>query len=61
MTSLQCPPPDRTRRSLSPTGPKFRESCKSCAASKIRCTKKKPQCARCVKRNMVCEYLESKR
>ncbi|KAF4211963.1 hypothetical protein CNMCM8980_001723 [Aspergillus fumigatiaffinis] len=61
MATLQSPPSLQARRSLSPTGPKLRDSCNSCAASKIKCTKEKPRCARCAKRNVVCEYLESKR
>ncbi|KAJ5506981.1 hypothetical protein N7453_005938 [Penicillium expansum] len=61
MASLQFPSLVQTRRSLSPTGPKLRDSCKSCSASKIKCTKEKPQCMRCAKRGMACEYLESKR
>ncbi|KAJ5888712.1 aflatoxin biosynthesis regulatory protein [Penicillium taxi] len=40
---------------------KLRESCTSCAHSKIRCTKEKPICARCAERDLPCHYTESKR
>ncbi|KAK3897328.1 aflatoxin regulatory protein-domain-containing protein [Staphylotrichum tortipilum] len=44
-----------------PAAPKLRDSCHNCAASKQRCSKEKPTCARCLKRGRVCEYQQSKR
>nr|QHD56305.1 Zn(II)Cys5 transcription factor [Curvularia sp. IFB-Z10] len=44
-----------------PTGIRLRDSCQSCAASKTRCSKEKPQCARCAKRGTKCEYLVTQR
>ncbi|KAI7977456.1 hypothetical protein EIK77_007078 [Talaromyces pinophilus] len=41
--------------------PKLRDSCQSCAISKVRCNKEKPVCARCVKRSLKCEYFITKR
>lgn len=35
---------------------KLRDSCESCAASKVRCTKEKPTCNRCAERGMDCLY-----
>lgn len=43
------------------SAPKLRDSCDNCAASKLRCSKDKPTCARCAKRDMVCVYYASKR
>ncbi|KAJ0419692.1 aflatoxin regulatory protein-domain-containing protein [Aspergillus carlsbadensis] len=40
---------------------KLRESCSHCAHSKVRCTKEKPSCARCMNRHLVCEYKVSRR
>lgn len=40
---------------------KLRESCGVCAASKVKCTREKPTCARCVARGLDCQYLESRR
>ncbi|KAF9880616.1 hypothetical protein CkaCkLH20_01658 [Colletotrichum karsti] len=36
---------------------RFRESCKACADSKIKCSKEKPRCTRCTQRGIACEYL----
>ena len=44
-----------------PAGPKLRDSCHGCAASKLRCSKEKPTCARCAKRGVVCEYFATRR
>lgn len=43
------------------TGPKLRDSCHGCAASKLKCNKEKPTCARCAKRGIPCEYFASRR
>lgn len=34
----------------------LRNSCDTCAASKIRCTKEKPECSKCLSRGFVCSY-----
>lgn len=44
-----------------PTGIRLRDSCQACAASKTRCSKDKPSCARCTKRGTKCEYLVTQR
>ncbi|EME43830.1 hypothetical protein DOTSEDRAFT_34400 [Dothistroma septosporum NZE10] len=41
--------------------PKLKDSCTSCATSKVRCSKDKPSCNRCKRRGMACEYDTSKR
>nr|A0A5B8YUX3.1 RecName: Full=Transcriptional regulator GME11370; AltName: Full=Dibenzodioxocinones biosynthesis cluster protein GME11370 [Pestalotiopsis microspora]QED41501.1 C6 transcription factor [Pestalotiopsis microspora] len=41
--------------------PKLRDSCHACAASKLKCSKEKPSCARCLKRNKPCQYLVTRR
>ena len=51
------PAPTRTI----PATPKLRDSCHGCAASKVKCSKEKPTCARCGKRGLQCEYFETKR
>ena len=53
--------PAQARRSIVPPGPKLRDSCHACAASKVKCDKEKPTCARCVKRGVTCEYFATKR
>lgn len=53
--------PAQARRSLVPPGPKLRDSCHVCAASKVKCDKEKPTCARCIKRGVTCEYFATKR
>ena len=40
---------------------KLRNSCRSCASSKVRCNKGKPTCSRCEARGIDCQYLQSKR
>ena len=41
--------------------PKLRDSCTNCATSKVKCSKDKPNCARCKRRNLPCEYATSQR
>lgn len=43
------------------TSSKLRNSCDSCAATKVRCTKEKPFCVRCAKRRQPCVYGAAKR
>ncbi|KAH8705831.1 aflatoxin regulatory protein-domain-containing protein [Talaromyces proteolyticus] len=40
---------------------KLRDSCDACATSKLKCSKEKPTCSRCAKRNIACEYVAMKR
>ncbi|KAK1082537.1 hypothetical protein LTR33_003853 [Friedmanniomyces endolithicus] len=40
---------------------RLRNSCRSCANSKVRCNKAKPTCSRCEDRGIDCQYLQSKR
>ncbi|KIM94478.1 hypothetical protein OIDMADRAFT_76913, partial [Oidiodendron maius Zn] len=40
---------------------KLRDSCEACAASKVKCNKEKPTCARCTRRKIQCEYVVTKR
>lgn len=51
--------PASARRSSA--APKLRDSCQGCAASKLKCSRERPTCARCAKRGMVCEYFVTKR
>ncbi|KAJ5383051.1 Aflatoxin biosynthesis regulatory protein [Penicillium concentricum] len=44
-----------------PTRPKLRDSCNACSASKVKCNRDKPTCARCAKRGLACEYLVTRR
>ncbi|KAJ5448546.1 Aflatoxin biosynthesis regulatory protein [Penicillium cf. griseofulvum] len=44
-----------------PARPKLRDSCNACSASKVKCNRDKPTCARCAKRGMACEYLVTRR
>ncbi|KAJ5469750.1 hypothetical protein N7530_007107 [Penicillium desertorum] len=44
-----------------PASAKLRKSCDLCAATKLGCTKEKPSCARCTKRNHPCVYSTAKR
>lgn len=39
-----------------PSGVQLRDSCEFCAASKVRCSKEKPTCNRCVGRGISCQY-----
>lgn len=52
--SLGPSPP--TRRTSMPEVPKLRNSCGSCASSKLKCSKEKPKCSRCAKRGLACDY-----
>ncbi|EED18719.1 conserved hypothetical protein [Talaromyces stipitatus ATCC 10500] len=36
-------------------------SCNTCSASKIKCSKEKPECFRCMKRGITCQYAVTKR
>ncbi|EXJ89641.1 hypothetical protein A1O3_02708 [Capronia epimyces CBS 606.96] len=40
---------------------KLRDTCESCAAAKVRCSKEKPACSRCSSRGLRCEYGTSRR
>ena len=40
---------------------KLRDSCFSCASSKVKCNKEKPTCIRCARRGLVCGYMASRR
>ncbi|KAL8746162.1 MAG: hypothetical protein Q9184_007782 [Pyrenodesmia sp. 2 TL-2023] len=40
---------------------KLRESCNTCASSKVRCSKDQPSCVRCVNRRLHCHYSPSRR
>ena len=40
---------------------KLRDSCNACAVSKLKCSKEKPECARCAKRGLRCEYFATRR
>ncbi|KAI0433851.1 hypothetical protein F5Y09DRAFT_31061 [Xylaria sp. FL1042] len=46
---------------ISPPPRKLRDSCCNCAKSKLRCTKEKPICARCLRQGRACYYVPSKR
>ncbi|CAD6579602.1 MAG: hypothetical protein ASARMPREDX12_009307 [Alectoria sarmentosa] len=65
MAALRSPEvltrPAPARRSKVPAPPKLRDSCHTCAASKVKCNKEKPVCARCGKRGLACEYFVTKR
>ncbi len=51
-------PPSPTK-TAQPT--KLRDSCNACAVSKLKCSKEKPECARCAKRGQRCEYFATRR
>nr|AAM02999.1 AFLR [Aspergillus parasiticus] len=53
--------PGPIRSSQTRRARKLRDSCTSCASSKVRCTKEKPACARCIERGLACQYMVSKR
>ncbi|KAL3713632.1 hypothetical protein TMatcc_002335 [Talaromyces marneffei ATCC 18224] len=57
----QVQPASTKSRGPTPAIPKLRDSCHPCAASKLKCNKEKPICARCAKRGITCEYLATKR
>lgn len=50
-----------TSPSTTLAGSKLRGTCHACASSKVRCSKQKPTCSRCVKRGTICEYSIAKR
>ncbi|GIJ92124.1 hypothetical protein Asppvi_011100 [Aspergillus pseudoviridinutans] len=52
-------PPVVRRSALGCT--KLRDSCHSCATSKIKCTKEKPSCSKCVARGIDCQYFFARR
>lgn len=58
MSTLSVTPPPRAPGRAAP---KLRDSCQTCASSKVKCTKEKPKCSRCAKRGLTCEYLATKR
>ncbi|MCJ1470523.1 hypothetical protein MMC07_009169 [Pseudocyphellaria aurata] len=40
---------------------RLKDSCNSCAASKVKCSKNKPTCTRCEDRGISCQYVASQR
>lgn len=46
---------------LPSSGVKLRDSCESCAAFKVRCSREKPTCKRCVERGADCQYAVKQR
>ncbi|KAJ5618466.1 Aflatoxin biosynthesis regulatory protein [Penicillium herquei] len=46
---------------LVPGRPKLRDSCNACAVSKVKCSREKPTCSRCMRRGSNCEYLVTRR
>ncbi|GFF75304.1 hypothetical protein CNMCM6936_006507 [Aspergillus lentulus] len=52
-------PPVVRRSALGCT--KVRDSCHSCATSKIKCTREKPSCSKCEARGIKCEYFYARR
>lgn len=54
---MSAPPP--AGRRVRPA--QWRSSCDTCATAKIGCTKEKPACARCAKRDLPCSYSVTKR
>ena len=65
MTDVHSPEqrthPASIRLSAVSATPKLRDSCHACAASKVKCSKEKPTCARCWKRGLPCEYVVTRR
>lgn len=53
--------PSHTQKGAGPSTPKLRDSCHACSASKVKCSRQKPSCARCAKRGLPCEYLATRR
>lgn len=43
------------------TSRRLRDSCTACAQSKVKCSKEKPTCSRCARRNFSCDYGVSRR
>ncbi|KAF3763199.1 hypothetical protein M406DRAFT_262336, partial [Cryphonectria parasitica EP155] len=50
-----------TRSNLSSTSSKLRNSCHSCAVSKVKCPKEKPTCSKCESRGIACQYFLARR
>ena len=48
--------PPQTQRMLGQRPPKIRTSCDSCATAKVRCSKERPRCERCIECNFSCVY-----
>ncbi|KAI0902992.1 hypothetical protein F4823DRAFT_330375 [Ustulina deusta] len=61
MSSFKPPTLPSTSATRAPPPRKLRDSCCNCAKSKLRCSKEKPTCARCVKQGKACSYVPSKR
>lgn len=61
MADLPAPAPAPAPTPAAAARPKFRDSCNSCSGSKVKCSREKPACARCVKRGITCEYVVTKR
>ncbi|KAF3763005.1 hypothetical protein M406DRAFT_261797, partial [Cryphonectria parasitica EP155] len=59
--SFSSSPSSSSSLHKAPALPKLRDSCRSCATAKLKCSKEKPTCARCAKRGRLCEYLVSRR
>ncbi|KAI2627779.1 hypothetical protein GGR54DRAFT_431727 [Hypoxylon sp. NC1633] len=51
---------NRTQSGISRKG-KLKDSCDACSASKVRCTKEKPSCARCTRLGNQCSYSVTRR
>ncbi|KAI0460167.1 hypothetical protein F5B21DRAFT_134505 [Xylaria acuta] len=45
-----------TGRQATRTRQKYKDSCTHCAGAKVRCSKEKPRCTRCVERGLECSY-----
>lgn len=48
-------------QSIAGRGPKYRTSCDSCQATKVKCGQEKPSCRRCTVQELVCVYSLSRR
>ncbi|KAI1274000.1 hypothetical protein F5Y07DRAFT_410650 [Xylaria sp. FL0933] len=59
-TSSTAPVASWGSASLTPAM-KLRDSCHSCAVSKVKCHREKPSCSRCLRRGIACEYVATKR
>ncbi|EOA87499.1 hypothetical protein ACJQWK_10117 [Exserohilum turcicum] len=61
--SPQSPSPSTTvlcRYTPAPERFRLRNSCNSCASSKLKCPREKPICSRCAQRRLTCKYLPAK-
>ncbi|KAK4234122.1 aflatoxin regulatory protein-domain-containing protein [Achaetomium macrosporum] len=61
MAAPQSPRTPPTPSYAAGVAQKLRDSCHNCASSKVKCPREKPACSRCVKRNITCEYVATKR